>query len=143
MAAGPDGTAAPQHPVHRLRDADRESLKPVRERRGRVGFGDETNAVALDRERDDAERALRRARDGGANDEEDRGRSQRHAHDASPQRHVHGCVAILRGSRPVRHVATRAGHRLATGADPPTAVLANDEPQLTRAFGHALIGQIL
>jgi hypothetical protein len=94
------------------------------------------DVVALHRERDDTEGIARRLRQRGSHDGIDGRRTQRRRQLRGSERHVRRGVAIVVRAHAVGYVGPRAAC-LATGAVPPTAVLANDEHELSRARGHA------
>jgi hypothetical protein len=56
VPVAPDGATTPEHTIHALCDADRESLHTTRERGCGVGLDDQVHVVALDGEGDHAER---------------------------------------------------------------------------------------
>jgi hypothetical protein len=139
VSIGPDRPTAPKNAVHGLCCADRESLEPPRQRPPVVRLHQHVHVIALHGERDDAEGVARSLADGDT----DRREHQRHPQTRQPrtQRDVHRRVARVRSPHAVGDVAPCAAS-LAAGAVPPTAVLANDELELSRALA-ILIEHIL
>ncbi len=102
VAVGPDGAAAAEDAVHRPGDADREPLDAAHERLPGVGFDEEMDVVALDRELQHAEIRFRPAAERTADRGEDRAGAQRIGKPRRPQRDVDGMSRLVCGARGVR-----------------------------------------
>jgi hypothetical protein len=77
IAIAPDRTAAPQHSVHGLRRADRETLKTAPELRRTVGLDEQVQMIGLNAELEEPKRLARRGGESRTNRWEDPRAAQR------------------------------------------------------------------
>lgn len=90
IGVGPHRAAAREHAVHGFREPNCEALHAARQLRVVVGFANEMDMVALDREMCDAEGRARGASERRAKRSEDAPRAQRNVERLRPQRDVDG-----------------------------------------------------